>query len=186
MVTREVVLDREKPITLIEKVGLGPLPYRRATVGRAPRGARPSSVAWRGARPCSGVTRTDRRDRDPADGPAAGRRRVPAHDDPVRDRAAELDPGARARARQGQAHLPRRPSTTPPATTRRPRRSTPWAPICNIVQSLKLPDGNVKVLVEGLDRGRALEFRKEEQGFLQVVVKLIPRQVESRRRRRGA
>jgi ATP-dependent Lon protease len=50
--------------------------------------------------------------------------------------------------------------------------------ICNIVQSLKLPDGNVKVLVEGLERGRALEFR-EEQGFLKVVVKLIPRQTES-------
>jgi ATP-dependent Lon protease len=50
--------------------------------------------------------------------------------------------------------------------------------ICNIVQSLKLPDGNVKVLVEGLDRGRALEF-KEEGGFLKVVVKLIPRQPES-------
>src|SRR5688572_14940939 len=46
--------------------------------------------------------------------------------------------------------------------------------ICNIVQSLKLPDGNVKVLVEGLDRGRALEFM-EEQGFFKVVVKLIPR-----------
>src|SRR5262245_12350963 len=50
--------------------------------------------------------------------------------------------------------------------------------ICNIVQSLKLPDGNVKVLVEGLDRGRALEF-KDENGFLKVVAKLIPRQVES-------
>src|SRR5213593_631104 len=50
--------------------------------------------------------------------------------------------------------------------------------ICNIVQHLNLPDGNVKVLVEGLDRGRALEF-KEEQGFFKVVVKLIPRQVES-------
>jgi ATP-dependent Lon protease len=50
--------------------------------------------------------------------------------------------------------------------------------ICNIVQSLKLPDGNVKVLVEGLDRGRALEF-KEEKGFLKVVAKLIPRQVET-------
>ena len=41
--------------------------------------------------------------------------------------------------------------------------------ICNIVQSLKLPDGNVKVLVEGLDRGRALEFR-EDTGFMRVVV----------------
>jgi ATP-dependent Lon protease len=46
--------------------------------------------------------------------------------------------------------------------------------ICNIVQHLKLPDGNVKVLVEGLDRGRALEF-KEEQGFLKVVAKVVPK-----------
>ena len=46
--------------------------------------------------------------------------------------------------------------------------------VCSIVQSLKLPDGNVKVLVEGLDRARALEFR-EEGGSLKVVVKLVPR-----------
>jgi ATP-dependent Lon protease len=51
--------------------------------------------------------------------------------------------------------------------------------ICNIVQSLKLPDGNVKVLVEGLERGRVLEFREDGSGFLKVVVKLIPRQVEA-------
>jgi ATP-dependent Lon protease len=49
--------------------------------------------------------------------------------------------------------------------------------ICNIVQSLRLPDGNVKVVMEGLDRGRVLEC-KEYQGFLRVVVRLIPRQVE--------
>src|SRR5512134_3833225 len=46
--------------------------------------------------------------------------------------------------------------------------------ICNIVQSLKLPDGNVKVLVEGLERARALEFR-EESGCLKVVAKVVPR-----------
>jgi ATP-dependent Lon protease len=45
--------------------------------------------------------------------------------------------------------------------------------VCSIVQSLKLPDGNVKVLVEGLDRARVLEFR-EETGLLKVVVKLAP------------
>ena len=56
--------------------------------------------------------------------------------------------------------------------------------ICNIVQSLKLPDGNVKVLVEGLDRGRALEFR-EDAGFLKVVAKAIPRQVETGERHRS-
>src|SRR5512147_2832638 len=48
--------------------------------------------------------------------------------------------------------------------------------ICNIVQSLKLPDGNVKVLVEGLERARVLEFR-DEGGILKVVVKVIPRQM---------
>ena len=49
--------------------------------------------------------------------------------------------------------------------------------VCSIVQSLKLPDGNVKVLVEGLDRARALEFR-EEHGHTKVVVKLVPRPEE--------
>ena len=49
--------------------------------------------------------------------------------------------------------------------------------VCNIVQSLKLPDGNVKVLVEGLERARALEFR-EEGGYLRVVVKVMPTEPE--------
>ena len=46
--------------------------------------------------------------------------------------------------------------------------------IANIVQSLKLPDGNVKVLVEGADRARAIEW-KEDKGFYRVVVKVIPK-----------
>ncbi len=46
--------------------------------------------------------------------------------------------------------------------------------VANIVQSLKLPDGNVKVLVEGSDRARAIEW-KEDKGFYRVVVKVIPR-----------
>ena len=33
--------------------------------------------------------------------------------------------------------------------------------IANIVQSLKLPDGNVKVLVEGVDRARTIEWKEE-------------------------
>ncbi len=45
----------------------------------------------------------------------------------------------------------------------------------NIVQSLKLPDGNIKVLVEGVERARAIEW-KEDRGFFRVVVKLLPRQ----------
>src|SRR5688500_18441714 len=57
-----------------------------------------------------------------------------------------------------------------------PEESLAQGPTCNIVQGLTLPHGDVNVMVEGLDRGRALEF-KEEQGFFKVVVKLIPRQV---------
>jgi ATP-dependent Lon protease len=47
--------------------------------------------------------------------------------------------------------------------------------IANIVQSLKLPDGNVKVLVEGVERARAVEW-KEDKGFYRVVVKVVARQ----------
>ena len=50
--------------------------------------------------------------------------------------------------------------------------------VANIVQSLKLPDGNVKVLVEGLDRARAVEW-KEDKGFYRVVAKLLPKQDDS-------
>ncbi|MCX6546231.1 MAG: endopeptidase La [Acidobacteria bacterium] len=46
--------------------------------------------------------------------------------------------------------------------------------VANVVQSLKLPDGNVKLLVEGADRGRAIEW-KEDKGFYRVVVKVLPR-----------
>jgi ATP-dependent Lon protease len=46
--------------------------------------------------------------------------------------------------------------------------------VANVVQSLKLPDGNIKVLVEGLDRARAVEW-KEDKGFYRVVVKVLPK-----------
>ncbi|HUF47471.1 MAG TPA: endopeptidase La [Vicinamibacterales bacterium] len=50
--------------------------------------------------------------------------------------------------------------------------------VANIVQSLKLPDGNIKVLVEGVDRARAVEW-KEDKGFYRVTVKLVPRKAEA-------
>src|SRR5579872_4365552 len=50
--------------------------------------------------------------------------------------------------------------------------------IANIVQSLKLPDGNIKVLVEGVERARAIEW-KEDKGFFRVTVKLIPKKTEA-------
>ena len=46
--------------------------------------------------------------------------------------------------------------------------------IAKIVQSLKLPDGNVKVLVEGVDRARVVEW-KEDKGFFRVVAKALTR-----------
>jgi ATP-dependent Lon protease len=49
--------------------------------------------------------------------------------------------------------------------------------ICNVVQSLKLPDGNVKVLVEGLERGRVVEFR-EDLGYMRAAVRPVPRPKE--------
>ncbi len=50
--------------------------------------------------------------------------------------------------------------------------------VANIVQSLKLPDGNIKVLVEGVERARAVEW-KEDKGFYRVTIKVIPRKAEA-------
>ncbi len=42
--------------------------------------------------------------------------------------------------------------------------------IVNIVQSLKLPDGNIKVLVEGVERARILQVQ-DTQGFFQAMLR---------------
>ena len=47
--------------------------------------------------------------------------------------------------------------------------------VANVVQSLKLPDGNIKVLVEGVERARVIEW-KEDKGFFRVVVKVLKKQ----------
>jgi len=49
--------------------------------------------------------------------------------------------------------------------------------IANIIQSLKLPNGNIKLLVEGGFRGRILEIR-DEGGYFTSLVKVIDRKVE--------
>jgi len=49
--------------------------------------------------------------------------------------------------------------------------------VANVVQSLKLPDGNIKVLVEGVERARVIEW-KEDKGFFRVVVKVLQKQRE--------
>lgn len=49
--------------------------------------------------------------------------------------------------------------------------------IANIVQSLKLPDGNIKVLVEGLERAQIVSV-SDEEGFFQAVVRITRYRVE--------
>src|SRR5246127_5160825 len=50
--------------------------------------------------------------------------------------------------------------------------------IVNIVQSLKLPDGNIKVLVEGIERGKVLQII-DTDGYMQANVRLARYPVES-------
>src|SRR5436309_14961788 len=41
--------------------------------------------------------------------------------------------------------------------------------IANIVQSVKLPDGNIKVLVEGVERGKILQLVEEDGSFVATI-----------------
>ncbi|MCS7315434.1 MAG: endopeptidase La [Bryobacterales bacterium] len=50
--------------------------------------------------------------------------------------------------------------------------------IVNIVQSLRLPDGNIKVLVEGLERARIVSVTDEE-GFFRAVVRTFQFKIET-------
>src|SRR6516164_4735684 len=49
--------------------------------------------------------------------------------------------------------------------------------IVNIVQSLKLPDGNIKVLVEGVERAKVVSVADDE-GFFRAVVRTMAFKVE--------
>src|SRR5690348_8831456 len=44
--------------------------------------------------------------------------------------------------------------------------------IVNIVQSLKLPDGNIKVLVEGIERGKVLQIT-DTDGYFQATIRTV-------------
>src|SRR5512133_2469456 len=50
--------------------------------------------------------------------------------------------------------------------------------IANIVQSLKLPDGNIKVLVEGVERAKVVSV-SDEEGFFRATVKTSTYKVET-------
>jgi len=45
--------------------------------------------------------------------------------------------------------------------------------LANIVQSVKLPDGNIRVLVEGVERAQTVSVANEE-GFLRASVRVLP------------
>ena len=53
--------------------------------------------------------------------------------------------------------------------------------VANIVQSLKLPDGNIKVLVEGVERAKIVSV-SEDEGFFRAVVRTFALQGRGRRR----
>ena len=50
--------------------------------------------------------------------------------------------------------------------------------LANIVQSVKLPDGNIKVLVEGVERARSISISTEE-GFFRANIRLLTGRIES-------
>jgi len=49
--------------------------------------------------------------------------------------------------------------------------------LANIVQSVKLPDGNIKVLVEGFERAKVVQISTDE-GFFRATLRLVPVKVE--------
>src|ERR671932_2055741 len=50
--------------------------------------------------------------------------------------------------------------------------------VANIVQSLRLPDGNIKVLVEGVERAKVVSVA-EDEGFFRAVVRTFNYKVET-------
>ena len=50
--------------------------------------------------------------------------------------------------------------------------------IVNIVQSLKLPDGNIKVLVEGVERAKVVSV-SDEEGFFRAIVRTSAFRIEA-------
>ncbi len=49
--------------------------------------------------------------------------------------------------------------------------------LANIVQSVKLPDGNIKVLVEGVERAKVVQIATDE-GFFRAALRLVPAKLE--------
>jgi ATP-dependent Lon protease len=50
--------------------------------------------------------------------------------------------------------------------------------LANIVQNVKLPDGNIKVLVEGVERAKIVQVTNDE-GFFRATVRVMPAKAEA-------
>jgi hypothetical protein len=100
--SRECVITRE----MVVSKNTGPRGRREGGLAAGRRPARSSALDSRLPAPVPETILYDRSLRNAPHRPAARRRRFPAHDDAVRDRAAVVHPRARARARQGQAGVP--------------------------------------------------------------------------------
>jgi ATP-dependent Lon protease len=59
----------------------------------------------------------------------------------------------------------------------KPDEIFPVGTLANIVQSVKLPDGNIRVLVEGVERARITQVTSDE-GFYRANIKLVPVRTE--------
>ena len=53
----------------------------------------------------------------------------------------------------------------------------PWGTICAVIQILKLPDGTVKVLLEGKRRARVVRYLPSHGGYLMVMVEEVSEDV---------
>src|SRR5262249_46543020 len=60
----------------------------------------------------------------------------------------------------------------------RPDEIYPLGTIANIVQSIKQSDGNIKVLVEGIERGKVVSV-SEDEGFFRATVRTFSYRVEA-------
>ena len=94
------------------------------------------------------------RNQETPDDAHPGRRDLPVHDDPVRGGAGVERARAWKRRWRPTRRSSSRPSTTPSIDEPKANEIYQVGTIVNIVQSLKLPDGNIKVLVEGIERGK--------------------------------
>ena len=66
----------------------------------------------------------------------------------------------------------------PPIDEPKPNEIFSVGTIVNIVQSLKLPDGNIKVLVEGVERAKVVSV-SDEDGFFRAIVRTSTYKVEA-------